>query len=184
MRRAPAHSAAVLALGLLLLLLPACTSPEQAEPLSGYMLLAGEVITDLPVPFEPALAALTAALADTGFGPPPRQTTPRREGTNPPSESPPPAAATSPDSDDDEDDTPEPFRVRRLREQDWLLWVARPDGPLTVIRLRAVGTDSTRLAIRVGSSGDEALSLKLLRNLRHRLQSIPPQPTPAPSPTP
>lgn len=153
----------IIALLALAAALPACGPAEIAEPVSGYMVLGGELIADLPAGFEPALAALTAGLADAGFRPPPppRRPADARGDAD--------AAPASPPSTPDNADAPGPFRVRRFGPEDWLLYAGSPGDALTVLRLRALPAGPTRLAVRVGSSGDVAEALRLLRAVRRRL---------------
>lgn len=147
-------------------LLPACGPGQAVEPIGGYMVLGGEVVTDLPVEFEPAIAAVTAGLADAGFGPPPARpgVSPARPAT--------PGDATPGDDDTPPPATGDPFRVRRRSHEDWLIYAGAPGDALCVIRVRGLtgGATATRVAIRVGS-GERDPSLRLLRAVRVRLSA-------------
>jgi hypothetical protein len=151
--------------------LPGCSPAERTEPLSGYMLLGGELVSDLPAPFDPALAALTVSLVELGFrapAPPPAPSaSPGREGSAPA----PPAARPAPPSATDQPTEPPRFRSRRLREQDLVLFAQTREGESVSIRLRGTTTGS-RLAVRIGPNGNERASLELLRAVRARVADL------------
>lgn len=130
-----------------------CAGATSSPDVGGYMFLAGELISDIDEPFEPVLAAVTASLPDVRLGPP--------------------------KDSDDASTSPPAFQRRDDRA---LIRAATTKGKDVIISVRTVAPGRTRLALRVGATGDESLGVEFLSAVRRRLAQAADKPAP-PSPS-